>query len=434
MKHSKTIAQTIHHLQGKLDGIFMSFHLQKKYLLWTAVVLTTTLFPIYLNYVEKTIETKTLLVWLLPFTILLFSVIKTLWDYKQKKYHYYSIVNPWQKKELLHSLSLPKQMEESGYSINNFYNGINNEYYVVSDEINRQLQTEKIYHFHTLKKQFRIGQEISDLVPSILNEIFSNNRSVLFNGTLLRLAQELYLDRNSVYLQKTHYFDSQCTNEIVYKKYRSANQMFFIFDGGDLLAKKEEHASVLFDLDESPCSNQIGVSTLAITSDNYVIIGKQALASKANAGRYAPSGSGSSEFTDIIGCSTLNEVLIKGMERELIEELNIPAHMPIHTSLLGYVRLLERGGKPDFFGVTYINATKKELENREIRLMEKDLQDNFEFLPFEDIETLPAVLRTFCNQHIPEKKISIQVYLLTLFLEELQKTGELTEYYNDLKK
>ena len=45
MKNTKNIAQTIHYLQGRLDGIFMSFHLQKKYLLGTAVVLTTTLFP-----------------------------------------------------------------------------------------------------------------------------------------------------------------------------------------------------------------------------------------------------------------------------------------------------------------------------------------------------------------------------------------------------
>ena len=434
MKNGKTIAQTIHSLKGRLDGISMSFHLQRSYLLGTAVLLTTTLFPLYLNYVEKTVEAKTLLIWLLPAVILLFSVIKTFRDYKQKKYHYYSIVSPWQKNELLHSLSLPKQMEENGYVIDTFHNGVTDEYYVVSDKINQHLQDGNIYNFRTLKKQFRIGQELNDMVPSILNEIFSNNRSVLFNGTLLRLAQELYLDRNSVYLQKTHYFDTQCTNEIVYKKYRSAKEMFFIFDGGDLLAKKEENTPVLFDLDESPCSNQIGVSTLAITRDNHIIFGKQAPTSKANAGRYAPSGSGSSEFTDITGCSTLNEVLIKGMERELIEELNIPAHIPIRTSLLGYVRLLERGGKPDFFGITYIDATKDELEKLEIRLMEKDLQDKFEFLPFENIETLPEVLWKFCDEYIPHKKISIQVYLLTLFLENLQKDSKLAEYYHKLKK
>ncbi|MBR5793219.1 MAG: hypothetical protein IKY28_00960 [Anaerotignum sp.] len=433
MKNKKNIAQTIHYLQGRLDGIFMSFHLQKKYLLGTAVVLTTTLFPIYLNYVENTIETKTLLVWLLPLTILLLSLTKALWDYKQKKYHFYSITNPWQKNELLHSLALSKQMQENGYKIEAFFNGEKNEYYVASDLINHQLQNGKIYTFHTLKKQFRIGQELSDMMPSILNEIFMNNKSTLFNGTLLRLAQELYLDRNSVYLQKTHYFDSQCTNEIVYKKYRSANQMFFVFDGAELFVKKEENSSILFDLDESPCSNQIGVSTLAITNDNYVVIGRQSITSKANSGRYAPSGSGSSEFTDIQGCTTLNEVLIKGMERELIEELNFPTNTSLHTILLGYVRLLERGGKPDFFGITYIDASKKELENLEIRLMERDLQDKFEFLPFDDIENLPVVLREFCKTYICEKRISIQVYLLTLFLEELQKRSQLTDYYFRLK-
>ena len=58
-------------------------------------------------------------------------------------------------------------------------------------------------------------------------------------------------------------------------------------------------------------------------------------------------------------CS-LNAFLIKGMQRELKEESYLSDDDIKCTHVCGYIRILDRGGKPDFFGITLLNCTKDE--------------------------------------------------------------------------
>ena len=94
--------------------------------------------------------------------------------------------------------------------------------------------------------------------------------------------------------------------------------------------------------------NYIGASTIVITKDNCLIIGKQGDYSRANAGRYAPSGSGSVNYSDLKLSNDFNSIIINAMEREFCEENNYSSNNKIKTIIIGYARLLERGGKPDF--------------------------------------------------------------------------------------
>lgn len=49
------------------------------------------------------------------------------------------------------------------------------------------------------------------------------------------------------------------------------------------------------------------------------------------------------------------------MERELREECGIAGNVALRTRIIGYARLLHRGGKPEFFGVTFVGGLDTEV-------------------------------------------------------------------------
>ncbi len=59
---------------------------------------------------------------------------------------------------------------------------------------------------------------------------------------------------------------------------------------------------------------------------------------------------------------SLEDFLITATQRELTEEGYFDKDDIIKTQLLGSFRLLSRGGKPDFFSVTFLNKTKSECQ------------------------------------------------------------------------
>ena len=314
-------ARAVHRVHGRLDASLMTFGNQRRFFVSTLVMVGTVVLPLYLEFIGSVLSRHAWAVWAILGGLLLLVLGKTQWDYRRMERQFYAIPNPWRKEEAGRTLALPEQMRENGYLCREFYNGAAAERYVASALVNRRLQEGWELGLRTLGRQYRVGREMTDLVPSILRDAFTQKQRVFFNGQKLRLAQELYLDRSFVTLQRTHYYDSQCTNEVVYKKFRCTDRMFYRFDGLDLLGEEKDGRRVLWDLDSSPCSNQIGVSTLAVTSDNWLAIGQQGLNSRANSGRYAPSGSGSADYGDIRHCTTLNQALVRGMERELAEEI-----------------------------------------------------------------------------------------------------------------
>ncbi len=169
----------------------------------------------------------------------------------------------------------------------------------------------------------------------------------------------------------------------------------------------------LFDLDYSSCANYIGASTIAITKDDYIIIGQQGDHSKANPGRYAPSGSGSVNYSDLKVSRNFNSLLINAMEREFSEENNCsPEKDSIKTILIGYCRLIERGGKPDFFGITRINKNLSELSISN-KFSEKGIAKNSIMIKIDPVLGLGRSLEGFCQQHIEKKKLSIQLKIMT---------------------
>jgi len=386
------------------------------------------------------------------------TLVSTIYEYRSFSRAYLIISNEKIKQKILNRLKLSSAQADNGYQILNFFNGRANESYIMSNKVNSHLQDtseNSAIEMQLLEHKFKLADEVAKLVPSIMNLNFKKP-GITFNGKLLRQISDLHPGISSVAVQKTAYFDGQCTHEIVYKHFKSFHDIKLAFDGSKLLMDEN---NILYDLDYSSCANFIGISTLVFTKDNRIIIGKQAGYSKANRGRYAPSGSGSVNYSDVRyfrkkaanpeklsdngrkGRNANNkkefrDILAYAMMREFCEECNYPmkkAKQKMRTRIIGYVRLLERGGKPDYFGISYIDESIFDLNN-DIRKREYGLSSNYDFCYFSDVNQIPVVLRRFCDEHVKEKKISIQLDIICKLLEQTAEEDKLALLINDLKK
>lgn len=313
-----------------------------------------------------------------------------------------------------------------GYNVKCFTSNAKREYYVESDLVNAALRDKNceipIYYN---RNKFKIPEEVIAYVPAILRWITQEDKT-FFNGQLLRQASHLGFPEDDkdkfapVLVQKTDYFSGQCTHEIVYHSFTNSRSIQSRFDGCQLLMRK---GCELINLCESHSANFIGVSALAVTKDNHLIIVMQDEHAMVNSNRYVPSGSGSVSYRDYTSmrkqCGkdlTLNDVLIHAMERELYAEFGLSPRSAIvdKTQLVGFARLLERGGKPDFFGILWLNRTMEQFKNLAGNFSRKlDLPVN----PDNIENDIGKTLERFCERHKEDGKISIQLYLLAHMTE-----------------
>jgi hypothetical protein len=187
-----------------------------------------------------------------------------------------------------------------------------------------------------------------------------------------------------------------------------------LLDGLRLLAPDGE----VLDLEASALSNHIGISSVALTSDQYLVVSRQGARNAQSAGLLGPAGSGSLDFSDVAGASgDLSGLLKMAMQRELIEECGLADRsIRIQTHLIGFARLLQRGGKPEFFGVSLVDAPLQELN---IPADERGFVAAIEgiSLDFSDASAIPATLERYARDNA--QALSVQLRLTIQFLCEL---------------
>jgi hypothetical protein len=205
---------------------------------------------------------------------------------------------------------------------------------------------------------------VRETAPYLLRQAFQGNR-ILFNSAKVRLCSDLLLPAlqegtPALTVQKTDYFSSLCTNEAalrrVYRKEDPNHPMLaefqLLFPDGDISG----NPAVLSTLRQSPCANHVGVSTIGVTEDGNVVWNTQSGRSAQSANRIAPTGSGSADYADLRDGGSLLDFVTRAMERELREECGIAGNIPVRTEIVGFARLLHRGGKPEFFGFSGIGG------------------------------------------------------------------------------
>lgn len=439
-----------HRVKGRLQSAWMSFGLKKSYL----VTMLSALFALVCSFLKwKTdIDSRnSFSIEMITITgtaiAALYSFVSTIVEYNQRSKGILFFTDRVEKRELQERLHPGAAEKEAGYEVKQFFNGTSWEYYSESGKVNSALQSRKRIPFRLVERSYRLPEEVRTLVPAIMEGTF-RSPNLIFNGELLRQASHIDFDgpNPSVVVQKVKYFDGQCSHEIVYKQFVSPDTIGVAFHGKGLLADEED---TLYNLNHSPCANFLGASTLVITRDNKLIIGKQAGYSKANKGRYAPSGSGSVDYADIkkaakyYGCDKegaqplcFNQILTYAMEREFCEECNYSlshAQTCMRSALIGYVRLLERGGKPDYFGLSYLDDDIKNIQ-KDIKKSEYGLVGRMVILHFDDVNDIPQLLEEFCQRKQETKQVSIQLFLITKYLKQMQEDGMLEGMIRELRE
>lgn len=184
-----------------------------------------------------------------------------------------------------------------------------------------------------------------------------------FDDPKVRLCSDLPTPPSALafVVQRTRYSYSSITNELVTHEFRSRNPEFPGLVAEDVALPD----GVLPTLGRSECSNHIGVDTLGVTRNDELVLVVQSTRNAHGGGQLAPSGSGSADWadlTDAVAAGTGMGGFLRGaMERELSEECGLLPAQVKRTELLGFARFVQRGGKPQFCGVTRLSATRDDL-------------------------------------------------------------------------
>jgi hypothetical protein len=208
---------------------------------------------------------------------------------------------------------------------------------------------------------YTLPEDLRRVAPLALRTL--RNGRVIFNGRVIGMFGDLLpATSDGTYraqLRETGFFMGICSSELC--QYQLIDEVT-----GQQTEVRLEHllepSGRLVTLASSGMANIIGISTLAFTTDEVLLMVWQSARNAASGKLLAPSGSGSLEPKDLEAAgpdASLQDVLRHGMEREFSEETGVSTDTVIDTRVIGFGRWLERGAKPEFFGVTRLNISSQ---------------------------------------------------------------------------
>jgi hypothetical protein len=298
----------------------------------------------------------------------------------------------------------------------------------VSEKINDYLRTTPISIVISSLKQTHIKKYIQkhrEILLQYLNHYFFTslhaNRQFT-NDKKLCLSKDISLNSKHVTCHTGGYYDSFVTNQV---------------SGTTLLIKDKVHTTIttehifpstedtegnhyLSDIASSQMNDHLGCSTIGFTADNYIILWVQASTAQFNKDMLIPTGSGSSNYSDLTH-HNLQQTVINTMERELIEE-SLPDKKIDNklnkTLLLGFYRWVTRGGKPEFTGITKLpgNAEDYRPNPEEVRT---DKHSTLKF-KVDTLDQLPNVIADIKNRN----NVSTPLFMCLYQLEQIYKTDK----------
>lgn len=132
-----------------------------------------------------------------------------------------------------------------------------------------------------------------------------------------------------------------------------------------------EPGPALTRLDESKCSNHLGVSCLVITADKKMILQKASQAKVTGARQITSSASGAMDWTE----PNINPFEV--IQSELYEELGLTNEETLYVTGIALSRELARGGKPEMFFILKTELTSDEILSRVATDPDKEVDQLF---------------------------------------------------------
>lgn len=216
---------------------------------------------------------------------------------------------------------------------------------------------------------------------------------------------------------KGTYYDTFLTNIINGKQLRSNQDNSIIASAEDYLPIKfNDNEIFMKDITSSLVNNEIGISTIAITSDNYLVIWTQNRAAQSSNGLLVPTGSGSCDWSDKVG-DNFSETIKSAMKRELWEESGAKSLCRQYedigeTIILGYFRWIAKSGKPEFVGLTRVKSDlisfcedRREVFGRQEYYISNidDIKKVIEMIRENDNISVPLSMNLLCLEKYYEK-------------------------------
>jgi hypothetical protein len=240
---------------------------------------------------------------------------------------------------------------------------------LVSDPVDRAVASQPIAA-RLDEEPYRLPKSLRSSASYVLPVI--NYGRLVFNGKIIGMRGDpLPPGPNPpapIRLHIARFFDAQCSNEMCNL------QITHRSGGGEFDPRIELLTNAngqLRTIAESSLADGIGISTVAFTADHALVLTRQSSRNIASPRLLAPSGSGSLDPRDLGPASTgqdpsrheiLQDIVRRGMERELREETGIHQDEIRYTKVIGFARWLERGARPEFFGVSELSATALDLK------------------------------------------------------------------------
>jgi 8-oxo-dGTP pyrophosphatase MutT (NUDIX family) len=235
---------------------------------------------------------------------------------------------------------------------------------LVSDAIDRFLVQSGVAS-ELASEPYRLPGPLQASAPYVLAAC--NTGRVVFNGDVVGMRGDPLPPvpgaRAPLRLHGARFFDAQCSNDLCTLRITHRGTGGELDPRRALLTGADGHLRTLAG---SVLADAAGVSTLAVTADGAAVLVRQSRHNAASPGLLAPPGSGSLDPRDLGPGRTgiLQDILRRGMQRELCEETGIRPGEIRSTIVVGFARWMERGAKPEFSGLTALSVTADDLAGR----------------------------------------------------------------------
>ena len=304
------------------------------------------------------------------------------------------------------------------------------EYAVFSQEVNRHLISAKAIPLKIKEKKFdrakvrKFIMQHRSVMFEFLNERRADSKDKhheFFNEDKLCLTSDLMTKENSpASCHRGTYFSAYLTNLCCKKELYGQDDMV-VFDGYDYFPAAK---NVLQPLAFTSLCNNIGISTIGITDDHYLVLWVQNFKTQGNNGRLVPSGSGSCDWADRKHGGKPNAdfaaVIRYAMQRELWEEsgkeaLSATPDKIGTTRIIGFFRWLEKGGAPEFTGVTRMHCRIEDVSPDDAEVCNKDGREPQHILITGGTE---QALLAAIDELSERSDICLPLYMNLLFLKQ----------------
>lgn len=360
--------------------------------------------------------------------VVILIIIKFIWEtyVTQKEIRSYFHI---QRSILRNNLSKPivqpgvKEIEEGFVPIE--IPGNKSDLVFASQAINRLIQTAPLSINLSRAKKKHINSYIQthrEILLQYLNHYFFTSlySNLQFtNDKKLCLSKDIQLNSNHVICHAGGYYDSFLTNQVSGTTLKILDRKHTTITTEHIFPALTDESGkrYLSDIASSQMNDHLGCSTIGFTRDNYILIWIQASTTQFSRDLLTPTGSGSSNISDMVS-HNLQKTLIHTMERELTEESSPDESLDNslnRTLILGFYRWVTRGGKPEFSGITKLPGTAHQYkpDPKEART-ERSSSLKFKV---SSIDELPKVLKEIRSHN----HLSTPLYMCLYQLEEMYK-------------